>query len=347
MIKKLSLSLILALGFSVFTSAMDINSLDGGYYILKNKQEGDFTFQKNIRLTKNSDNRYFSSEIKYKVESDTRTDISFFEFVEMDGETYASYKEGENTSIYLVTEKTKFALTLVNIDNENEIIKIVLDKEYNNFKYDKYYETVKHLKDEELKRKLHELIDNQIDLGYREARHLFFSELDNEDGIVKCVYTGKQVKTDSIPNSNVMNCEHTWPQSQFGNQSKDTKKDDVHHLFPSDSKANSKRGHVPLRNVESATWSQGGSEYGIGELGDDVFEPRDDHKGDVARALFYFSVRYNLPIDEKQEQTFREWVELDPVSEKEIRRNAGIESAQKNRNPFIDRPDFISKIPDF
>ncbi|MCK9474424.1 MAG: endonuclease [Candidatus Muirbacterium halophilum] len=346
MIKKLSLGLILALGFSVTTPAMDINSLDGGYYILKNKEAGDYTFQKNIRLTKENSNRNFSSQIKYKVESDKRTELSAFEFVEMDGETYASYKEGENTAIYIVAEKTDFALTLVNIDDKNEIIKIVLDKEYNNYEYDKYYENVKHLKDDELKRKLHDLIDNQIDLGYRAARYLFFSELDNEDGIVTCVYTAKEVKTKGIPNGS-MNCEHSWPQSQFGEQSKDTKKDDVHHLFPTDSRANSKRGHVPLRNVESATWSDGGSEYGIGELGDDVFEPRDDHKGDVARALFYFSVRYNMPIDEKQEQTFREWVELDPVSEKEIRRNAGIESAQKNRNPFIDRPDFISKISDF
>jgi endonuclease I len=347
MIKKLSFTMVMALSLSVFSSTMDINSMDGAYYILKHKSAGDYSFEKNIRLSKNKDSRNFSSEIKYKVETDKRADISFFEFVEMDGETYASYREGDNTDIYLVTEKTEFAMTLVNIEDENDIIKIVLDKNYSNYEYEKYYENIKHLNDEELKGKLHELIDNQIDLGYRGARHLFFSELDNDNKVVECVYTGKQVRTEGIPNSNIMNCEHTWPQSKFGDATKDTKKDDVHHLFPTDSRANSKRGHVPLRNVDNVTWSDGGSTYGIGELGDEVFEPRDEHKGDVARAMFYFSTRYQLPIDSKQEQTFREWNEKDPVSEKEIRRNAGIESAQGNRNPFIDRPDFVSQISDF
>lgn len=347
MLKKLILGIssIVICSCSVFS--MNVNNMNGAYYILKDSGQGDYSYETGVRLNKVENEERFSSTIKYKVESDSRYMVSEFEFVEIDGDTYASLKSGDNDTIYLVTNKTDFAITLKNIDNADDVIKIVYDKEYNDFEYDKFYENVKDLKDSDLKHELHAMIDNQIDLGYRGARHLFFTYLDNVDGTVTCVYTGKTVNTSGIPNSNIMNCEHTWPQSQFGNLSKDTKKDDVHHLFPTDSRANSKRGHVPLRNVSSVFWSDGGSVYGAGELGDTAFEPRDDHKGDVARAMFYFSVRYYMPIDEKQEQTFRQWHKEDPVSEKEMMRNAGIADAQKNRNPFIDRPDFVNNISDF
>jgi hypothetical protein len=39
-----------------------------------------------------------------------------------------------------------------------------------------------------------------------------------------------------------------------------------------------------------------------------------------------------------------EWHHLDPVSQKEIDRNNAIYAVQKNRNPFIDHPEWIEKI---
>ena len=35
------------------------------------------------------------------------------------------------------------------------------------------------------------------------------------------------------------------------------------------------------------------------------------------------------------------------VDEGELRRNDAIEHVQKNRNPFVDHPEFVEKIADF
>ncbi|MFZ5949748.1 MAG: endonuclease, partial [Candidatus Rifleibacteriota bacterium] len=37
----------------------------------------------------------------------------------------------------------------------------------------------------------------------------------------------------------------------------------------------------------------------------------------------------------------------DPVDEEEKARNDRIENIQHNRNPFVDRPDFVDQISDF
>jgi len=86
-------------------------------------------------------------------------------------------------------------------------------------------------------------------------------------------------------------------------------------------------------------------------LGNFVFEPRDEHKGNAARAIFYMCAAYNgvtgnawvLPnpvsafVNYSQEQdVLKKWHWQDPVDEKEIARNDYIESLQNNRNPFID-----------
>ena len=39
-----------------------------------------------------------------------------------------------------------------------------------------------------------------------------------------------------------------------------------------------------------------------------------------------------------------EWNAADPVSQKEIDRNEAVYAIQGNRNPYIDRPDFVAKV---
>jgi hypothetical protein len=41
---------------------------------------------------------------------------------------------------------------------------------------------------------------------------------------------------------------------------------------------------------------------------------------------------------------FRRWSEEDPVSLKEIERNNAVYLLQGNRNPFVDRPEFVERI---
>ena len=189
------------------------------------------------------------------------------------------------------------------------------------------------------------LIDDQDALGYDNAREVMFSELDNVNGRVQCVYTGEWVTTDDIPPSTVMNCEHSWPQS-LGAENEPARSD-LHHLFPTISSVNSRRSNHWFGIVVDESWSGGGSKFGTDAYGNTVFEPRLEHKGDVARALFYFSVRYDLYINNTMEPILKQWNHLDPVSEKERRRNDGIEGYQHNRNPFIDNPGFADSIYDF
>ena len=78
-----------------------------------------------------------------------------------------------------------------------------------------------------------------------------------------------------------------------------------------------------------------------------MFEVRKEQRGDTARAKFYFSMRYKKSIGPKEESVLRRWNDEDPVDAREMTRNDGIEEVQKNRNPFVDHPEFISQISDF
>ena len=78
-----------------------------------------------------------------------------------------------------------------------------------------------------------------------------------------------------------------------------------------------------------------------------AFEPPENHRGNVARALFYFSVRYKIQIDPLEEGYLRDWHREDPVDAEERKRNDEIFKIQQNRNPFIDEPLLVDDIRDF
>lgn len=201
-------------------------------------------------------------------------------------------------------------------------------------------------------------------LGYDGARKVLFGKLhiENENGkyFIKDVYChkifagGANVKPGAIPNNNQINCEHTWPQSKFsGAYPKDVQKSDLHHLFPTDSKANSVRGNFNFAEIshengqlDNCTPSKSGSSN-EGGGSDDLFEPPSEHKGNVARALFYFSIRYKISIPKNEEPVLRRWNEMDPVDDAERERNEQIHYAQGNRNPFIDFPNLANYINKF
>ncbi|HQJ46585.1 MAG TPA: endonuclease, partial [Ignavibacteriaceae bacterium] len=94
-----------------------------------------------------------------------------------------------------------------------------------------------------------------------------------------------------------------------------------------------------------------GSKLGKNYLNQTVFEPRDVHKGDVSRSMFYFITRYPVNyggfFNQIQENVFREWNKLDPVGTVEANRNNAIASYQQKRNPFIDHPEFVDRIYSF
>lgn len=202
----------------------------------------------------------------------------------------------------------------------------------------------------------------QISFSYDNARKKMFNEIylekDAEGFYIEDVYCqdkyypfAGQHPNGRLPDPVVFNTEHTWPQSKFSNRfSANTQKTDLHHLFPTFSRINSERGNLPFAEVNAEReLSCDESHRGHPVRGGNgtYFEPPDEHKGNVARAMFYFSIRYQTPIDPVQEYYLRLWHKEDPVDATEKARHERIAELQGNRNPFIDRPEYVDQITDF
>ena len=201
-------------------------------------------------------------------------------------------------------------------------------------------------------------------VGYKHARKIIFGrihlkQINGEYGVddVYCdqvrmasEFGSRPPAPMQIPNSRIVNAEHTWPQSRFSSRhSKGIQKSDLHALYPVFSRVNSSRGNSPFGEVsEVDTQICPASAKGPStESGRSVFEPPNNHKGNVARALFYFSIRYQMPIDDEQEAFLRLWHALDPVDAEEQERNDIVFESQFNRNPFVDIEDLPDSIDDF
>lgn len=186
-------------------------------------------------------------------------------------------------------------------------------------------------------------------LGYDRAREAMYGSIDNEQGVITCVYTGQTI-SQSFGNGSTpsgYSAEHTWPQS-LGAEFEPAKSD-LHHLYPATQSANSRRSNLPFCEVGTSTWDQGGSSLGKdkNDAAISCFEPRDEHKGVVARALFYFAVAYDHDIDPTQEAWLRAWHTRFPPTASERARNDDIAARQGSRNIFIDRPELVDQISDF
>ena len=201
--------------------------------------------------------------------------------------------------------------------------------------------------------------------SYKEARKFLFGFLHLETNkaqnyFVKTLYCQEIITNDNlpsgsplgpmlIPEANIVNTEHSWPQSRFTNNfSKGLQKSDLHALYPVRMKVNSTRGNYPfgiVTRITNKTCKQ--AALGKDSNGKTVFEPSDVAKGNVARSLFYFSTRYKIKIDPDQEKYLREWHRLDPVDQDEIQRNQEIFEIQYVRNPYIDRPDWVDQVENF
>ena len=170
------------------------------------------------------------------------------------------------------------------------------------------------------------------------------------------------------------NREHSIPKSWFGGSTSGIGCD-IFHLVPTDGKINSTRSNDEFGEVAGAknyygngtgtagTWSTdrptiastaGEVIHGSGN----VFEPKDQYKGDFARGYMGTIVKWQLAnmttannffsgeytpsgyfgFTKKAVVLMMKWHREDPVSQKEIDRNNGIQDTQGNRNPFIDFP---------
>lgn len=141
------------------------------------------------------------------------------------------------------------------------------------------------------------------------------------------------------------NCEHVVPQSWF--RKLEPMRGDLHHLFACESGCNSFRSNIPyydFPDYEEAVRDDCGK-----RMDDDKFEPASG-KGTVARATFYFLLRYPGQIGDEAGELGKErlsiltdWHDAFPPDAYERHRNAAIFAAQGNRNPFIDHPEWVVK----
>ncbi len=209
-----------------------------------------------------------------------------------------------------------------------------------------YYNSTENLSEEALKTALKtRLGQGYTQLSYNGARDNMYSSIDNNGGQVECVYTGRTATFNSRSgaNSNNFNCEHTFPQGFF-NQNLPMRSD-IHHLFSTDVTANSQRGNLPFGVVTgSGSWSQGGSKKSSG-----TFEPRNAQKGQTARAMMYFVIRYQDYANHfsGQENILRQWHNTYSPAQAEKARNNAIYAIQNNRNPFVDYPQLEKRITNF
>ena len=222
---------------------------------------------------------------------------------------------------------------------------------------------------------LHNLIYNHTRItydNYDETNITNFASRDTTNGqrVVTCVYSGENYVYTPPFAWTVFSREHTWCQSWMpsvnasGFESR-PEYSDQHHLFPVDqNNANVKRSNHPLGVVMNATYTYLDCKEGTDANGHIVFEPRDCHKGDAARALLYMAVCYNgeggydwtfnhlnnviLPdsMNESPEDvnTLIAWSHQDPPDALEKARNEYVDSLQGNRNPFIDHPSWVDLI---
>ena len=157
------------------------------------------------------------------------------------------------------------------------------------------------------------------------------------------------------------NREHVWPQSlsgtnpTTGNDNYGTGPgagSDLLHIRPTYNTPNSKRGSLKMADVNK----QGAVEYNnmvYGYIDSNKFEPLDSVKGDVARIFMYVWTAYYKAYGGSMDiqrviynyDTLIKWHTMDKPDEMEGHRNDYAEnSIQKNRNPFVDHPEYAWKI---
>lgn len=215
---------------------------------------------------------------------------------------------------------------------------------------------------------------NELYICYQTSDRDYFYE---NDGTILDLYSEKPSGTDaytySATNTNdrcgnyssegdCYNREHLMPQSVFAEAPPMVS--DPHHIIPTDGKVNGMRNNFAFGLVTNPTWtSTNGSKLGNNSTpgySQKVFEPIDEFKGDIARCILYFGVRYHNTVGNyshamlngTNQQVFSDWFlpillqwhQQDPVSPREIARNNAIYAYQGNRNPFIDHPEYACII---
>lgn len=261
-----------------------------------------------------------------------------------------------------------------------------------------YYDGTSNLSGYALKTKLHEIISSKnISWHYGDLNEFYnktdldkyydhdasnttilldiYSEIPNGPDVYE--YTVANLTGSANAEGQGWNREHMMPQSTFN--SNYPMYSDLFYVIPTDARINQLRSNYPYGIAKTTTapfyaFTNGSRISANGTPGSGytgrVYEPIDEFKGDIARSLLYFAVRYEgklglfnyyngtsaandrSPLDGTEEKAFEDWYlamllqwhNQDPVSQREIDRNNEVYALQKNRNPFIDYPQWVNAI---
>lgn len=198
---------------------------------------------------------------------------------------------------------------------------------------------------------------------YGTARDYLYRDVYFRNDSVRCVYSGHalylppgvdpSIHLGQNGNSNGINTEHAYPRSKGADSG--NPKSDMHHLFPTRANVNTARSNAPFLEIEddmtvkwfyktfemSAMPTSNIDQYS--EVRGWSFEPREDHKGNTARAVFYFFTMYKqeaLNADPSffniMRPTLCQWHIDDPVDSLEHVRTYLIAALQSDKpNPFV------------
>ena len=165
------------------------------------------------------------------------------------------------------------------------------------------------------------------------------------------LYTRDSVKKNAASS---WNREHVWPQSLSNNNwGTDKAGADLLHIRPTYETTNSKRGNLKYGYVSGSKTTETYQGMTYGYTGGNFFEPLDSVKGDVARIIMYLYTTYNTNYTSKinitnvfaSYDTLLKWHTADQPDVMEGNRNNFAEtSIQKNRNPFVDHPEYAWRI---
>lgn len=229
-----------------------------------------------------------------------------------------------------------------------------------------YYSTANGLTGDALKTELNNIIDGHTELSYtavKEALKVTDEDTVNTNNII-CFYTGwTYAKTEFGNGSEQWNREHVWSKSHGDFGDNPPAGTDLHQLRPADASVNSAKNNRDF-DIGSVQYIDGSGPTQC-YTDTDIWEPRDEVKGDVARIIFYMATRYegeNGEVDLEivdyvntadttyeplygKLSTLLQWHDDDPVDDWEINRNDIVYyDYQGNRNPFIDHPEYVDSI---
>lgn len=217
-------------------------------------------------------------------------------------------------------------------------------------------------------------IDKHYDYGTENTTYLLDIYSNNPTGTTAYHYTLDNIISGANAEGLGWNREHMMPQSSFN--SAYPMYSDLFFVIPTDARINQLRSNYPYGKVANVSYTftnsskQGTNGIPGSTYKERAYEPIDEFKGDVARSLLYYAVRYEgklgafnyststdptkdrNPMDGSEERAFESWYidmllswhQLDPVSQREIDRNDSVFNIQKNRNPFIDHPEWVGLI---